>query len=92
MAICSANVLSDKGINFFNAADKFFNNISYPYDNPYKKDITINDRRKYIYQNITFCQDGYIYNGIDYNLKVANCLCNSYSLQSVQNNITFKKH
>ena len=87
----SAKALLDKGINVFNAADKFFNDICYPFDNPYGKDIIINDRRNDIYQNITFCQDGCTNNGINYDLKVVNCLCNLYTLQKEEKNITYTK-
>ena len=85
----SAKVLSDKGIDVFNAKDKFFNDICHPFDNPYEKDIILNDRRNDIYQNVTFCQEGCVYNGINYNLKSVDCLCNSNFLQSEKNNITF---
>ena len=87
----SAKALSDKGIDVFNAADKFFNDICYLFDNPYGKDIVINDRRNDIYQNIIFCQDGCTYNGINYDLKVVNCLCNSYTLQKEEKSIIYTK-
>ena len=41
----TAKTLSDRGIDVFNAADKFFNDICHPYDNPFGKDIILNDRR-----------------------------------------------
>ena len=83
----SAEFYSNQGIDVFNAADKFFNDKCHPYDNPDGKDITINDRRNDIYQNVTFCQDGCRYNGINYELKAANCLCNSSFLQEDGNNM-----
>ena len=54
----AAKILSEQGIDIFNPEDDFFNHICYPYNNPNKKDIIINDRRNDIFQNITFCQTG----------------------------------
>ena len=85
--INAAQILSNKGIDVFNAEDDFFNDICYPYDNPNKNDITINDRRNDIFQNVTFCQNGCRYDGIDYNLKIANCLCNLSFIHNEEINI-----
>ena len=72
----SAKIFSKQRIDVFNAEDDFFNDICCPYNIPDNKDIIINDRRNDIYQNATFCQNGCIYEGINYNLMAANCLCN----------------
>ena len=77
----SAKSFSEKGIDVFNAADKFFNDICHNYDIYDNKDIIINDRRTDIYQNATFCQYGCKYKGVNYNLMVANCICKSNLLQ-----------
>ena len=63
--INKAKILSEQGINMFNPKDNFFNDICYPYDNPNKKDIIIKYRKDDIFQNITFCQDGCKYDGIN---------------------------
>ena len=86
--IDSAKSLSSQGIDVFNANDDFFNDICHKYDNSDGKDIILNDRRNDIYQNATFCQDGCTYNGINYNLMAANCLCGSNSLQIKEDNKT----
>ena len=78
--IQSAKDLSEQGIDVFNANDKFFNDICHPYENSDGKDIILSDRRSDIYQNATFCQDGCIYQGMNYDLMVANCICDSSSL------------
>ena len=83
-----AEIYSNRGIDVFNAADDFFNDICHPYDIPDNRDIIIDDRRNDIYQNATFCQEGCRYSGVDYSLKVANCLCNSSFLQDVENKMT----
>ena len=82
----SAKILSEQGIDVFNAADDFFNDICHSYDNPDGMDIIISDRRNNIYQNVTFCQNGCTYNGINYNLMAANCLCDSSILEEEEEN------
>ena len=77
-----------QGIDVFNAKDKFFNNLCHNYDNKDGIDIIIDDRRSDIYQNVSFCQDGCSYTGVDYNLKAANCECNTNFNKYNENNIT----
>ena len=81
----SAKSLSNKDIDIFNANDGFFNDICHQYDNSDGKDIILTDRRNEIYQDAKFCQDGCIYNGINYNLNVANCICSSSTIQEEEN-------
>ena len=71
----SAKDLANQGIDVFNANDKFFNDIFHFYDNKDGKDIIINDRRNDIYQNATFCEDGCNYDGMNYELMTADCIC-----------------
>ena len=85
----SAMSLANQGIDVFNAHDDFFNDICKKYDNTNGTDIVIKDRREYIYQNASFCQSGCIYNGMNYDLMIANCLCDSSFLQNgLENNNT----
>ena len=84
----SAKSLSEQGIDVFNARDAFFNDICHPYNDPNGRDIILNDRRTDIYQNATFCQYGCSYLGMNYNLMVANCKCDSRLLQGKQKNET----
>ena len=84
----SAKSLSSQGIDVFNADDDFFNDICHQYENPDGKDIILTDRKNDIYQDATFCQDGCIYKGINYDLKAANCICDSSILQEEEENIT----
>ena len=76
------------GIDVFNASSEFFNDLCYEYDNIDGKDITIEDRRTNIYQNISFCQDGCSYAGVDYDLMVVNCICDAAALQREGKNNT----
>ena len=74
-----------QGIDVFNVNDSFFNDLCQKYDNKDGVDIIIDDRRSDVYQNITFCQDGCTYNGVDYELRAANCHCDSSYLQNNAN-------
>ena len=71
------------GIDIFNASSEFFNDICVKTNDG--KDIILSDRRTDIFQNISFCQDGCKYEGMNYNLMVANCKCDSSSLQGGSN-------
>ena len=86
--IDSAKTFSEKGIDVFNASHDFFNDLCYHYDNKDGKDIIINDRRNDIYQNASFCQSGCNYNGMNYDLMVANCICNPSIFQEDEKNMT----
>ena len=86
--INKAKILSNQGIDIFNSEDDFFNDICHPYDDPNGKDIIINDRRNEIYQNVTFCQNGCSYLGINTNFTVVNCLCNPRFLLIEESNKT----
>ena len=44
------------------------------YDNTDGKDIIINDRKTDIYKNISFCEQGCTYKGMDYDLMIDNCI------------------
>ena len=85
--IQSAINLANIGVDVFNASDDYFNDICHNYENNKGKDIIIKDRRNDIYQNVSFCQIGCKYYGIDYTYFAANCICNSSFLQSnIENN------
>ena len=81
-----AKSLSEEGIDVFNAKDDYFNDLCKDYSNVNKIDIIINDRRNDIYKNATFCQKGCSYSGINYDLKAANCMCNSSLIKMSSNN------
>ena len=84
--INSAKNYAEKGIDIFNASSDFFNDLCFQNKIDEGKDIIVKDRRTDIYQNISLCQNGCKYNGMNYNLMVANCICNSSSLQDGTNN------
>ena len=79
---------AELGIDIYNASSEFFNDLCYQYDNEDGADITMEDRRNEVYQNVSFCQDGCSYEGIDYELMTVKCICNADSLQSESQNTT----
>ena len=79
----TAEEFSEKGIDVFNATDDFFNDKCKYYDNDV--DIIIKDRRDDIFQNVSFCGENCIYNGINYSLTTAVCTCNIISLEENNN-------
>ena len=85
-----AKSLSNQGIDIFNADDDFFNDICHNYNNSDDKDIILTDRRNDIYQNATFCQNGCVYKGMNYNLMAANCMCDSSFLEEDSDNLIFE--
>ena len=79
----TAMEFSEQGIDVFNAKDSFFNDICHPFNSKDGTDIVLSDRRDDIFQNATFCQDGCTYNGMNYNLMAANCICDATILQGI---------
>ena len=78
--------LSSMGIDAFNLEDPFFNKICITFTSDDGKDVTLSDRISYYYQNVSLCDQGCTYNGIDNITKLANCSC-SVSTSSFTNDI-----
>ena len=64
----------EMGVNVYNISDPFFNDICIPYSVD-GKDTTLADRRKHFYQNVSFCEDGCEFKGVDLTTLEADCLC-----------------
>ena len=67
--------LTSQGINIFDLNDPFYTDICYDFDNPLEKDIPLNDRIKDIFPNVTLCDEGCQYKGIDLANMTATCDC-----------------
>ena len=74
--------LAESGVDVFDETDEFFNNICHEYDNKDGIDIIIDDRRSDVYKNVSFCTQGCSYSGMDYELMIANCVCDTRILES----------
>ena len=77
--INTAKNLAEQGIDVFNTQDAFFNDRCSKFKSD--KDIILNDRRSDLFQNVTFCGDDCLYNGMDYSLMIAKCSCNPAFIQ-----------
>ena len=81
--------LLKQGINIFDINSDFFTDICYDFDNPLKKDITLNDRIKAVYHNATLCDKGCENKGINYENMSVQCDCSFNDLAKsdiIQNN------
>ena len=81
-----AKKYANNGIDIFDPNDKYFNSICHEYNNNDGKDIAISDRIADIYKNVIFCEKGCSYEGINYDLLVANCICDSSIMKSNMDN------
>lgn len=87
--LIKAEEMSKEGVDIFDSSDSFFNDIcSTVYE------ITLTERRKKYYRNITLCENNCEYKGINYDTKRVNCDCETkvkvnttlQEVESVQNN------
>ena len=74
----TAQLLSSYGYDVFDPNDEFFNDICATYTNENGTDVTLKDRQKDYYQSINFCGQC-IYDGINYEDKSVNCICDSFN-------------
>ena len=79
--------LAEQGINIFDKNDPFYTDICYDFDNPYEKDITLNDRIKDLYPNVSLCDEGCQYEGINLEGMSAECNC---AFNDISNNALIK--
>ena len=73
--INSILLLTQQDINIFNLSDEFYTDICYHFESPNGKDIPLSDRIKTFYPNITLCDPGCQYKGINLNSLETICEC-----------------
>ena len=85
----SQTSLTFQGINIFDLNDPFFTDICYDYDNPLKKDIALKDRVKDMYPNVSLCDEGCQYKGINLEDMTSTCDCkfNDITNNALENEI-----
>ena len=73
----TTNVLffSGQNIDIFNASSEFYSDICFHFESPYEKDIVIKDRIQIFYPNVTLCDTGCIYKGLNFTSLTAICEC-----------------
>ena len=76
--LAEAASFAAEGIDIFDASDDFFNDICFAHSTENETDVIVKDRRKDIFQNVSFCADGCAYDGIDYETKKVKCDCEIY--------------
>ena len=67
--------LTEQNINIFNITDPFYTDLCYDYINPLNKDISLQDRIKTFYPNVTLCDEGCDNKGVDIESMTALCDC-----------------
>jgi hypothetical protein len=67
--------LEEQGINLFNSSHPFYQEICYHFESPIKKDITLKDRILEFYPNITLCDPGCEFKGVNLTTNTCVCLC-----------------
>lgn len=76
---------NEEGIDVFNSEDSFFNDICYSYQEN-GVDVPLSIRREQLYQNVTFCETGCEYGGMNYTSKKVICSCAPKSEFSTETN------
>ena len=71
---------SNLNINIFDIKDPFFTDICFNYDKD-GKDVPLDDRIRLFYQNISLCEDGCSYVGINLNTYEVECSCDVKSAE-----------
>ena len=70
----SASLFKDLGIDIFNINDSFFTDVCHSYSDS-ENDMTLKDRIKKIFQNISLCEEGCSYDEIDLGNMTVICDC-----------------
>ena len=68
--------LSKLGVDIYNREDKFYNDKCFPFNSD-KGDMILKDRVSDIYVQVDFCDEGCIYEGVDFISNKVKCNCNS---------------
>ena len=82
--ISSISDFKKLGVDILNIKDSFFSDLCYSYSDS-NKDMILEDRIKYIYQNYSLCEEGCTYHNID--VESMNIICHC-KIQNNDNNST----
>ena len=80
--------LSQQNIDVFNLSSDFYTDICYYFESPIKKDLSLKDRVKIFFPNITLCENGCTIKGINTSSMKAECDCKINDLFDHNNAIT----
>ena len=76
--------LNNLGYDIFNAEDEFYNNICTRFSSQNNTDVTLKDRRKNYYPNISLCNENCNYEGIDYDNLIVKCNCETKNKKTLK--------
>ena len=91
------NSLDESGYNLFDLNDSFYTDMCTPYTSENGTDITLNDRKNYIYgqaANLSFCQTGCQFRSYNATTNRVKCHCNTdvENIKTMLTNFTFAKN
>ena len=67
--------LAESGYDLYNSSDPFYTDVCTPYTTEDNTDIPLEDRKKDYYKNISFCESGCTYKGINLTTNKVSCSC-----------------
>ena len=68
-------LMTEQNINIFDSKDAFYTDICFEFDSPIKRDITLEDRLKTFYPNVSLCDEGCSSKGVNLTTMKAICSC-----------------
>jgi len=85
-----AQYMASLGINIYNISDPFFNDICYPFTSEEGEDVSLTDRIRNYYQNVSICEEGCTFSSVNFSTLEATCRCKigNSLLSSLNNDLT----
>ena len=71
----NALFFSEQNVDIFNISNEFYSDICFHFESPFQKDIVIKDRIQTFYPNVTLCDTGCNYKGLNFTSLTAVCEC-----------------
>jgi len=71
----NALFFSEQNVDIFNISNEFYSDICFHFESPFQKDIVIKDRIQTFYPNVTLCDTGCSYKGLNFTSLTAVCEC-----------------
>lgn len=73
--LSNAKKLASYGYDIYNSSDPFYTDVCTPYTSDDNTDIPLEDRKKDMYTNVSFCENGCEYSGINLTSMKVDCKC-----------------
>ena len=75
--------LTDQNIDVFDSSGAFYTDLCFEFDSPSGRDITLEDRLKEFYPNVSLCDEGCTSKGVNLTTMKAICSCDFKDISSV---------